>query len=137
MKFWFYHRFTQSFDRTNLKYIVVPKKPKKVIQDIIALIKQSFSDLSGIVYCLSRRDCEIVAGELCKANIAGLCYHAGLSNEDRSTVQQRWVQGDRCKASGCSLVQQAAQFSGYTNSRLISFYWLWNAIISVSPTQLA
>lgn len=69
------------------------------MQDIVALIDKSFSGLSGIIYCLSRRDCEVMAGELCKANIAGLCYHAGLSDEDRSAVQQRWVQGDRCKVS--------------------------------------
>lgn len=97
------HRFTQSFDRTNLKYIVVPKKPKKVIQDIIALIKQSFSGVSGIIYCLSRRDCEVVAGELCHANIAGMCYHAGLTDDDRSSIQQRWLQGDQCKVSAASL----------------------------------
>lgn len=90
-------RFTQSFNRINLKYIVLPKKPKKVVQDIISLISESFSGQSGIIYCLSRRDCEVVAGELCKANIAGLPYHAGLSNEERSGVQQRWVQEDRCK----------------------------------------
>ncbi len=92
-------RFTQSFNRINLKYRVVPKKPKKVIQDIIELISKSFSGLSGIVYCLSRRDCEIMAGELCKAGIAALCYHAGLSNDERCTFQQRWIQEDRCKVS--------------------------------------
>lgn len=92
-------RFTQSFNRTNLTYLIVPKKPKKAIQDIIELITKSFQGQSGIVYCLSRRDCEIMAGELCRGNIAALCYHAGLSNDERSTVQQRWVQEDRCKVS--------------------------------------
>eukprot|EP00731_Ephydatia_muelleri_P016671 Em0009g1095a len=52
---------------------------------------------SGIVYCLSRRDCEVVAGELVRARIAALCYHAGLSDEERISVQQRWAQEDRCK----------------------------------------
>lgn len=47
-------RFTQSFNRTNLQYSVIPKKPKKVIQDIIELINRSFRGQSGIVYCLSR-----------------------------------------------------------------------------------
>ncbi len=46
---------------------------------------------------LYRRDCELMAGELCKGNIAALCYHAGLSDDERSTVQQRWLQEDRCK----------------------------------------
>ena len=47
-------RFTQSFNRTNLQYSVVAKKPKKVTQDIIELINRSFRGQSGIVYCLSR-----------------------------------------------------------------------------------
>lgn len=46
---------------------------------------------------ICRRDCELTAGELCKGNIAALCYHAGLSNDDRSMVQQRWLQEDSCK----------------------------------------
>ena len=52
--FFFPVRFTQSFNRINLKYIVLPKKPKKVIQDIVELISKSFVAESGIVYCLSR-----------------------------------------------------------------------------------
>lgn len=38
-----------------------------------------------------------MARDLCNGNIAALCYHAGLSNDERSMVQQRWVQEDRCK----------------------------------------
>lgn len=38
-----------------------------------------------------------MAGELSKANIAALAYHAGLKDEERSMVQQRWVLEDRCK----------------------------------------
>ena len=47
-------RFTQSFDRTNLQYSVVPKKPKKIATDVITLINSSFKGQSGIIYCLSR-----------------------------------------------------------------------------------
>ena len=47
-----------------------------------------------------RRDCEVMASELMKAGIAALCYHAGLSDGERSTVQQRWVQEDQCKVDG-------------------------------------
>ena len=44
-----------------------------------------------------RRDCEVMASELVKAGIAALAYHAGLEDEKRSMVQQRWVLEDRCK----------------------------------------
>lgn len=46
---------------------------------------------------LSRRDCEVMARELVKASIAALAYHAGLKDDERSMVQQRWVLEDRCK----------------------------------------
>lgn len=40
-----------------------------------------------------------MAGELCKAGIAALSYHAGLSDSDRVAVQQRWLQEDHCKVT--------------------------------------
>ena len=42
-----------------------------------------------------------MAGELVKAGVAALAYHAGLENDKRSMVQQRWVLEDRCKV--CSV----------------------------------
>ena len=41
-----------------------------------------------------------MAAELCKAGIAAQCYHAGLSDSERSTVQQSWLTEDRCKVRG-------------------------------------
>ena len=38
-----------------------------------------------------------MARELVKASIAALAYHAGLKDDERSMVQQRWVLEDRCK----------------------------------------
>lgn len=35
-------RFTMSFNRTNLKYAVLPKKPKKVDEDCISWIKKHY-----------------------------------------------------------------------------------------------
>ena len=60
--------FTSSFNRPNLKYTVL-KKGKKVIEAIadriVAHHYDQFTKLEpGIVYCLSRNDCEKVASEL-------------------------------------------------------------------------
>ena len=44
-----------------------------------------------------RKDCDNMADELSKANVAALSYHAGLGDSERSMVQQRWVQEDGCK----------------------------------------
>ncbi|XP_065912023.1 recQ-like DNA helicase BLM isoform X3 [Dysidea avara] len=89
--------FVQSFNRPNLKYIVAIKRPKNIVQDMIDLINSQFAGQSGIIYCLSRKDCESVSQELNKANISSLPYHAGLKDMDRVVVQERWVRERRCK----------------------------------------
>ena len=48
-------------------------------------------------FCFCRRDCENVSNKLKTANIASLAYHAGLSDEERHSVQERWLRGNNCK----------------------------------------
>uniref|UniRef100_A0A673L5M9 ATP-dependent DNA helicase n=1 Tax=Sinocyclocheilus rhinocerous TaxID=307959 RepID=A0A673L5M9_9TELE len=87
--------FTMSFNRHNLKYSVLPKKPKKVDEECIQWIKKYYPRDSGIVYCLSRNDCDTLADSLQRAGIAALAYHAGLS--DREYVQNKWINQDGCQ----------------------------------------
>ncbi|XP_072550724.1 recQ-like DNA helicase BLM isoform X2 [Salminus brasiliensis] len=89
--------FTMSFNRHNLKYSVLPKKPKKVDEDCINWIKKHYPRDSGIVYCLSRNDCDTMADSLQRAGIAALAYHAGLNDSDREYVQNKWINQDRCQ----------------------------------------
>ncbi|KAL2617245.1 hypothetical protein AAZV13_08G174800 [Glycine max] len=55
--------FRQSFNRPNLWYSVVPKT-KKCLEDIDKFIRVNHFDECGIIYCLSRMDCEKVAEKL-------------------------------------------------------------------------
>ncbi|ELU13361.1 hypothetical protein CAPTEDRAFT_91032 [Capitella teleta] len=89
--------FMQSFNRVNLKYEVLPKKPKSLTSDVINMIHSRFSNQSGIVYCLSRRECDTVSTDLTKAGIQAKAYHAGLTDAQRSSVQQKWLNEDGCK----------------------------------------
>ncbi|XP_072291066.1 recQ-like DNA helicase BLM isoform X2 [Eucyclogobius newberryi] len=89
--------FTMSFNRTNLKYSVLPKKPKKVDEDCIGWIKKHYPRDSGIVYCLSRNDCDALAESLQRAGILALAYHAGLSDGEREHVQTKWINQDGCQ----------------------------------------
>ncbi|XP_068595516.1 recQ-like DNA helicase BLM [Brachionichthys hirsutus] len=89
--------FTMSFNRTNLKYAVLPKKPKKVDEDCISWIKKHYPRDSGIVYCLSRKDCDAMAESLQRAGILALSYHAGLRDKDREYVQSKWINQDGCQ----------------------------------------
>ena len=91
------HWFLSSFNRGNLRYEIRQKKGK-VVKEMAALIKSDFHKnrryQSGIVYCLSKKDCEETAREL-STLVPGLTarpYHAGLAKELRSDTQDAWVQ---------------------------------------------
>lgn len=84
--------FIQSFNRPNLKY-EVRRKIGKSLDDIMSLILNQFSRDSGIIYCLSRKDCEKTAETLTAKGIGALAYHAGLPDKERNEVQTRWLHG--------------------------------------------
>ncbi|KAL2809662.1 hypothetical protein BJX63DRAFT_345896 [Aspergillus granulosus] len=88
--------FTQSFNRPNLTYEVRSKgKESELVCNIADIIKKSYRGKSGIVYCLSRSNCEKVAETLRdKHGIHAGHYHAGLEAEERSQVQQSWQRGE-------------------------------------------
>jgi len=48
---------------------------------------------SGIVYCLTRKDTEQVAGELSQRGLACGCYHADMDAQDRQTCHMQWSTG--------------------------------------------
>ncbi|KAI5764894.1 BLM protein [Gulo gulo luscus] len=89
--------FSMSFNRHNLKYYVLPKKPKKVAFDCLEWIRKHHPHDSGIIYCLSRRECDTMADTLQKDGLAALAYHAGLSDSARDEVQHKWVNQDGCQ----------------------------------------
>ncbi|XP_043472654.1 Bloom syndrome protein homolog [Leptopilina heterotoma] len=83
--------FMSSFNRPNLRYSVIAKKGKSSIEEVIAMIRSKFRNDCGIVYCLSRNDCDNYATELKRNSIKASSYHAGLTDSQRSDVQGRWV----------------------------------------------
>uniref|UniRef100_A0A8C3WW69 RecQ-like DNA helicase BLM n=1 Tax=Catagonus wagneri TaxID=51154 RepID=A0A8C3WW69_9CETA len=89
--------FSMSFNRHNLKYYVLPKKPKKVALDCLEWIRKHHPHDSGIIYCLSRRECDTMADTLQKDGLAALAYHAGLSDSARDEVQHKWINQDGCQ----------------------------------------
>lgn len=83
--------FLSSFNRPNLKYLVLPKKGSTTITEIINLIKTKFPRSSGIVYCLSRKECDSLADKFVEAGIRSASYHAGLKDAEREAVQKHWL----------------------------------------------
>lgn len=74
--------------------MVMPKKLKaNLLTEITEIITQRFNRKSGIIYCLSKKECDDLAASLQKNGIKALAYHAGLSDESRSDVQLKWING--------------------------------------------
>jgi len=84
--------FDQSFNRPNLSYEIRRKgKNKELLIEIAEMIKSKFRNQSGIIYCLSRANCEDVAKALLKDHkIRATHYHAGLAPEEKSEAQRMW-----------------------------------------------
>ncbi|KAJ8949920.1 hypothetical protein NQ318_007628 [Aromia moschata] len=85
-------RFIRSFNRPNIKYQVLPKVAKSSTNDIANLIQQKFAKKSGIIYCLSRNDCDTLAQKLNLLSIKTKPYHAGMSDKVREKIQREWMQ---------------------------------------------
>ncbi|CAM9169362.1 unnamed protein product, partial [Scytosiphon promiscuus] len=92
---------TESFNRPNLKYEVKPKKAG--VLDEMVKVMQSFPGQSGIVYCLSRKDCEKVAQGLLKklgetavgrrGRFRVDFYHADRTAAEKARVHREWSAG--------------------------------------------
>lgn len=87
--------FTRSFNRPNLYYEVRMKgKGKEDLNTIASLIKEKHSKQTGIIYCLSRKNCEDMAKALRRDHgIKAHHYHAGMETAEKSQVQQQWQSG--------------------------------------------
>lgn len=87
--------FSQSFNRPNLNYEVRSKtKAKDVLDSIANTINTSYRGQSGIIYCLSRKNCEDIASKLREQyNIMAHHYHAGMEPEEKKKVQRQWQAG--------------------------------------------
>ena len=80
-----------SFDRPNLTYRVLPRGDRTgQIRDIIA----RFPKQSGIIYCITRKEVEEIAGQLQSAGVNAAMYHAGLANEARERNQEAFIRDD-------------------------------------------
>lgn len=82
--------FVSSFDRPNLSLSVRQESTKKEKLKFIYRFIQSHQGDAGIIYCLSRKNTEMVAEALKEHGINAEAYHAGLSSVQRASVQERF-----------------------------------------------
>ena len=82
-----------SFFRRNLLVRCRKKGIGNTRKEILALIRRREGE-SGIVYCLSRKGVEQIAGFLCAQGVRARPYHAGLSTDVRQANQEAFQHDD-------------------------------------------
>lgn len=85
-------QFISSFDRPNIRYIIVEKENAR--RQLLDFIRTRHPGQAGIVYCLSRRKVEETVAFLTEQQIAALPYHAGLDHTVRAENQARFLRED-------------------------------------------
>lgn len=86
-------RLTTGFDRKNLYFSV--EEPDDKLSETIRLVKK-MNGSSGIVYCSTRKNTELVCSALNAAGIPCTRYHAGLDPDERRKNQDDFLY-DRIK----------------------------------------
>lgn len=76
-----------TFDRPNLVYRVIPRADlEQQVREIIRRHKNQ----AVIIYCITRKDTERLAGMLQQVGVRAACYHAGLNPDQRRSTQERF-----------------------------------------------
>ncbi|MDT0685669.1 DNA helicase RecQ [Autumnicola psychrophila] len=81
-----------SFDRKNLSLEVRPGI--KRFEQIANFVKNRKKE-SGIIYCLSRKTTEEIAAKLKAKGFKAEAYHAGLSHDDRTRIQDDFINDEK------------------------------------------
>ena len=85
-------RWVSSFDRENLSFEVwqcAPDfKPKRIADHLLA------NPGSSVVYAGRRKDVEHITATLNAYGVHSVGYHAGMSQSDRLSAQQKWASGE-------------------------------------------
>lgn len=78
---------TKTFERSNLKWWVIPTHQKR------SKLKQLLAraEGSGLIYAGTRRECEQLAESISSNGLPSAAYHAGLLAEKRKRIQTDWI----------------------------------------------
>ncbi len=80
-----------GFDRENLFFKVIPiQRAKEKEAELLSYVREHSQD-SGIIYCATRKNVELVWEQLNKQGILAGKYHAGLTPQERKQNQDDFI----------------------------------------------
>ncbi len=82
--------FISGFDRPNIRYRIA-QGGGSAREQLLRFLRAEHAGDAGIVYCLSRKRVEEIAGYLAAQGLDALPYHAGLASEVRAANQSRFL----------------------------------------------
>ena len=85
-----HRRFIQGFDRPNL---VLEVQSVSSVADKEARLPGLVQGLTSLVYCATRKNVERAVLALRQAGVPAEAYHAGIDKQERSRVQDAFMQG--------------------------------------------
>lgn len=85
--------WTGSFDRPNISLRAIPNPGRARRADYIQHLVRKYPNDSGIAYSLSRKASEELDAVLRARGIRSVCYHAGMSADQRDKAQRAFVNG--------------------------------------------
>jgi Werner syndrome ATP-dependent helicase len=77
-----------SFNRPNL-HLTVKQRSKKSIKDIMDIVTDT--DGSSIIYCVTKKDTEMLYSKMLDDKIKCGMYHAGLKTKERQETQEKFI----------------------------------------------
>jgi ATP-dependent DNA helicase RecQ len=83
--------FVASFNRPNLSYRIVPRD--QPLKQILEFLRTRGED-GGIIYCFARATADRLAEALAEKGIPALPYHAGLTAEQRTSNQEKFLRDE-------------------------------------------
>ncbi|MGE5683063.1 MAG: DNA helicase RecQ [Bacillota bacterium] len=84
-------RFIASFNRTNLFLRVIAKNDP--FKQTVEFLKE-YEGQSGIIYCFSRKQVDVLTSSLDEAGFSVKPYHAGLSDQERAKNQEMFLKDE-------------------------------------------
>ena len=82
-----------GFHRPNLRFDVVPVQRHSEKLTLLTRFLHRHPDWAGIAYCSTRKSVDALANHLVERGFAVAPYHGGMTSEDRSVSQERFMKG--------------------------------------------